>query len=144
VSPISRSGERVDITLDARPGSVTVARHAVAQMLDAEGLAPSELSEDVLLLVSELVANAVLHAGTVVRVWAAADAGRVLVSVGDDDPHSAPLQLDRGLFATSGRGIRLLEMLASAWGVEVFDSSKVVWFEAAHRPDALAARIGSS
>jgi len=131
------SGEPVDIVLDSRPASVTIARHAVGRMLRAANLSPSEMAEDVLLLVSELVTNAVLHAGTDVRVWASAEDGRVVVAVGDDEPHSGPREAHRGTLATSGRGIWLVDLLASTWGVETFESSKVVWFDVVDGADRL-------
>jgi len=131
------SGSPVDIVLEPRPRSVTTARQAVGRMLEATRPIPPELAEDVLLLVSELVTNAVLHAGTGVRLRASTADGRVLVAVSDDDPRHQPLLTDRGLLATSGRGIRLVDLLAASWGVEVFENSKVVWFEAGHRPTSV-------
>jgi len=109
-------------------------------MLAATRLIPVELAEDVVLLVSELVTNAVLHAGTIVRLRASAEDGRVLVAVGDDDPLHEPLSPLYEPSATSGRGIRLVDQLATTWGVEVFESSKVVWFEAVGQADAGAGR----
>ena len=136
---IGRTGRDVDLVLDAVPRSVSVARHAVRAAL-APIAAPAEVTEDVLLLVSELVTNAILHAGTDVRVAATVAPGRVLVAVSDDDPEHAPHRPDRGQMATSGRGIGLVDLLASDWGVEVGPRSKVVWFEAAYRPDQIDLR----
>jgi len=62
----------------------------------------------------------------------AVEPGRILVAVGDDDPQHAPSRDDRGAMATSGRGMHLVELLASSWGVDVGQSSKVVWFEATY------------
>ena len=134
-----RAGD-VDIVLAARPHSVSVARHAVGRLLDTAPLIPTERVEDVLLLVSEVVTNAVMHAGTAVRVTALAAAGRVLVAVTDDDPGHAPCRVERGAMATSGRGLRLVELLASSWGVEVGETSKVVWFEAVYRAETIDLR----
>ena len=134
-----RTGADVDLVLDAVPRSVTVARHAVRAALSAVA-APVEVTEDVLLLVSELVTNAILHAGTDVRVSATVTPGRVLVAVSDDDPEHAPHRPDRGRMATSGRGIGLVDLLSSAWGIEIGPQSKVVWFEAAYRADQIDLR----
>lgn len=128
-------GGLVDLVLESRPRSVATARQAVGGMLGATRLVSLELAEEVLLLVSELVTNAVRHAGTAVRLWATTSDGRVLVAVSDDDPDHGPQQPDRGFLARSGRGIRLVDLLATTWGVEVFEGSKVVWFEAGHRAD---------
>lgn len=135
-----RSDGDLDIVLAARPPSVAIARHAVGRLLDSAPLIPAERVEDVLLLVSEVVTNAVMHARTAVRVTALAAAGRVLVAVTDDDPHHAPARAERGTMATSGRGMFLVDLLASSWGVEVGETSKVVWFEATYRPEAIDLR----
>jgi anti-sigma regulatory factor (Ser/Thr protein kinase) len=134
-----RTSADVDLVLDAVPRSVTVARHAVRAAL-SPAAAPAEVIEDVLLLVSELVTNAILHAGTDVRLSAMVAPGRVLVAVSDDDPAHAPHRPDRGQMATSGRGIGLVDLLSSAWGVEIGPRSKVVWFEATYRPDQIDLR----
>ena len=147
VEEVARSGTDaqpsagdLDIVLDPRPRSVAIARHAVGRLLASAPLIPTERVEDVLLLVSEVVTNAVMHARTTVRVTALAAAGRVLVAVTDDDPQHAPCTAERGTMATSGRGLRLVELLASSWGVEVGETSKVVWFEAAYRPGTIDLR----
>lgn len=133
-------GLSLDLVLDAVPRSISVARHAVARLFDPALRIPAELAEDVLLLVSELVTNAVLHARTTVHVSARLERGRILVAVGDDDPHNAPRRSEPGVTATSGRGMRLVDLLASSWGVEMGPTSKVVWFEAAYESDPLDLR----
>jgi len=82
------------------------------------------------LLVSELVTNAVVHAhGPVeLRVWAVPDLVRVEVR---DGSRSAPRIRDYGPESTTGRGVRMLDNLASSWGVELGSSGKIVWFELA-------------
>ncbi len=135
-----RGAETLDIVLDALPLSVSTARHAVGRLMEDSFDVPPEVAEDVLLLVSELVTNAVLHARTAVRVSARAEADRVMVAVGDDDPHHAPLRPEQRAMATSGRGMMIVELLASSWGVDVQPTSKVVWFEAAYRPSSFDLR----
>lgn len=131
------AGDMVDLVLEPQAASVTTGRHAVERLLEDARLTPSELAEDVLLLVSELIANAVLHARTPMRLRASAADGRVTVAVEDDDPLHAPCPSDRGTQAISGRGMRLVDLLASSWGVEVGKRSKVVWFETTFHPGAL-------
>lgn len=133
----TRNGS-IDIVLPAVPGSVSSARHAVARMLERAAPVPIVVCEDVLLLVSELVTNAVLHAGTDTRVSATAQDGRITVSVSDDDPHHAPVVAQRGAMATNGRGVMLVDALASRWGVDLREGSKVVWFEARYETEAAA------
>ncbi len=119
----------IDIVLPAVPTSVSAARHAVANLLNGTRRVPVVVVEDVLLLVSELVTNAVLHARTYTRVSASVRAGRVVVAVGDADPHHAPFLAERGTMATNGRGVMLVDALASDWGIDLREHWKVVWFE---------------
>jgi DNA-binding NarL/FixJ family response regulator len=80
------------------------------------------------LLVSEVVTNAIVHAGTDVEVSVELkpDAVRIEVS---DETLSMPAPRDASDEETSGRGLALVEALASAWGVETRPEGKVVWFE---------------
>ncbi len=135
-SDVDRHGDRrraLDIVLPPAPVSVSAARHAVAELL-LHGAEPAPLVvvEDVLLLVSELVTNAVLHAATDTRVSASLQDGTVCVAVGDDDPVHAPFLAERGSMATNGRGVMLVDALATDWGIDLRDDSKVVWFEVSY------------
>jgi len=133
---VAENGARkIEIVLPAVPLSVSIARHAVGDLLHDADAVPAVVVEDVLLLVSELVTNAVLHAGTDTRVAASVRDGRVVVAVSDDDPHHAPFLADRGSMASNGRGLLLVDALASDWGIELMDESKVVWFEASYDVD---------
>jgi anti-sigma regulatory factor (Ser/Thr protein kinase) len=81
------------------------------------------------LLVSELVTNAVTHGRGVVRL--AIDCGEhtVSVTVSDEDPTAPQVQPEQ-LMAIGGRGLRMIETLASAWGVTPHPDGpgKDVWF----------------
>jgi anti-sigma regulatory factor (Ser/Thr protein kinase) len=82
-----------------------------------------------LVLVSELVTNAVIHGRSSPRLHVeTADSGALYVGVGDDNSRY-PVVLDEDEDAISGRGLRLLEALASRWGVCPDPPGKVVWFE---------------
>lgn len=88
--------------------------------------------ELVMLLVSELVTNAVLHACTPaeVEIDCSQDALRVSVSDGVTagiDPEVANRKIPIG--APSGRGLHIVDALADRWGVSVGESGKTVWFE---------------
>ena len=85
--------------------------------------------ETVELLTSEVVTNAVIHAGSSPVVEVAAEGGTVRVSVEDHDP-AWPMPQAVSEDATSGRGMGLVDTMADAWGVEkVVDRGKRVWFE---------------
>lgn len=80
------------------------------------------------LLVSEVVTNAVIHGRSEVRLWVMASEETVRVEVGDDNSrHPVALRSEEG--ALDGRGMSIVEMLASAWGVQDGAFGKIVWFE---------------
>lgn len=87
----------------------------------------------ILLLVSELVTNAVVHAGPatgdrdIVLTVDRAN-GVVHVEVSDRDP-TLPVRGEPASGDPAGRGLRLVDALASDWGVIPCDGGKVVWFE---------------
>ncbi len=86
------------------------------------------------LLVSELVTNAVLHAGSKIEVAVRHRGEWLRVEVVDESP-VLPGARDFDNDAATGRGLALVDMLADDWGVEpIEDDGKVVWFEvpAAH------------
>jgi anti-sigma regulatory factor (Ser/Thr protein kinase) len=90
------------------------------------------LVDDAVLLTSELVTNAVVHAGTPVEVTCKLTGGGVEVVVSDghptrlvpEPPENEHIPAER----TSGRGLLLPAALASAWGVTYGRSAKAVWF----------------
>jgi len=87
----------------------------------------AELAADAALVISELVTNAVRHAGTEVRVALELRDGRLTVSVHDRGPGLPhlipPAERDFG-----GRGLAIVARLAEAWGVAVADDGgKAVW-----------------
>jgi len=81
------------------------------------------------LLVTELVTNAMLHAGSEVevRLWARDTRVHVRVSDTVSDRPLIPRALDHD--ASVGRGLQLVHALAAAHGTEVSESGKTVWFE---------------
>lgn len=86
-------------------------------------------ADDVLLLVSELATNAVLHARSdfAIRVRAGDDRVRVEVSDGNS---RLPTVVSVPADAYSGRGLLLLQALSTAWGVESHAADgKTIWFE---------------
>lgn len=117
-----------DLELPALPASVRDARHFVARALD--GLGAGHLCEVAALLTSELVTNAIVHAGGTVRVRVTAADDVVRIGVRDT---SATLPKPRlsGDQAVTGRGLGLIDQLADEWGTDVAHdhSGKEVWFE---------------
>lgn len=134
----------------ARPAGVTrrLAPHPTAPRaardLVSRALVDWRLSQqipDVCLVVSELVTNAMIHAGTDIDVTLAEHRRSVRVAVRD---HSHALPVERhGRSDEHGRGLGIVAELASSWGVLPHaDGGKVVWavFDAAPRPERLPSR----
>jgi anti-sigma regulatory factor (Ser/Thr protein kinase) len=119
--------------LPAAPASIRRARHIIWQLLADWQAAVDEDAAG--LLTSELVTNAIRHACTDVELLVSFDS-ILRVAVTDARPE---LDLDRtpdpisgyGVsgYAVSGRGLRLVDELATRWGIEHDTSSKTVWFE---------------
>lgn len=104
---------------------LSAAKKARRWVLDQLTLEPDR-AQDVALLVSELVTNAVLHARTRLVVGVVQVEDLVLITVEDRDlvmPQQQPYSRTR----TNGRGIALLETLSERWGVERDESGKTVW-----------------
>jgi anti-sigma regulatory factor (Ser/Thr protein kinase) len=103
----------------------------------------AELIDDAVLLTSELVTNAVVHAGTPVQVTCRLAESAVEVAVLDRHPvQLVPGRPRSGAGAadrTSGRGLLLPAELASSWGVTYARTAKAVWFRLGLDPDPPAA-----
>ena len=82
----------------------------------------------VLLLVSELVTNAVVHAGSRPDVAVILLPHALRVEVADNDP-AGPRARVAGDEDESGRGLLLLDQLSTKWGVDASPTGKTVWFE---------------
>ena len=108
------------------PASVARVRRFAVGACQAHGFGGH--CDAVALLVSEVATNALVHGtGDVqVRVLPRADALRV--EVADGSPR-LPQPRQAGLLEEGGRGLALVESLASDWGVEPTGTGKVVWFE---------------
>ncbi|WP_254858000.1 SpoIIE family protein phosphatase [Protofrankia sp. BMG5.30] len=118
----------VDVALPAEPESAVRARSVVGRILTGRRLAA--VADDALLLVSEVVTNAVLHARSdlVLRVHQEGD--RLRVSVDDREGTRMPRRAS-GDDGESGWGLKIVDMLARGWGVETTGDGKRVWFDLA-------------
>lgn len=105
------------------PTACRAARRFVGSVLAEAGVDP-EIAQ---LLVSELVGNAVRHGQTPVTVRVSV--GQVVrVEVHDGNAVVPTLQAARG-DDEAGRGLMLLDAMATRWGVDSRPDGKVVWFE---------------
>jgi PAS domain S-box-containing protein len=133
----------VRLWLEPEPRSASIARAAMNRL---EGVRGGVL-ESARLAVTELVDNAVLHAGLrsgeLVEVHAERMGSGVAVEVTDRGCGFDPAHLSRPPAAEGGRGLRLVAALSARWGVERNDGVTRVWCEiAAERatPSAAPAR----
>jgi anti-sigma regulatory factor (Ser/Thr protein kinase) len=114
-----------ELELAPTTDSVPLARRFARQLLRDS----SSDVDTVVLLVSEVVTNAVLHARSEIRLVVRDEDEAVRVEVHDASP--VPPRLNH--FPPSsgtGRGLRMVDRLARAWGVEALGrGGKVVWFE---------------
>ncbi|CAN5740811.1 ATP-binding protein [soil metagenome] len=101
------------------------ARGVVRDLL-RQGRRP-DLAETACLLTSELVANAVVHAGAPVELIVDLDLSRLAVEVIDGSTEGPALGRPETL-DTCGRGLDLVDRLSDAWGVTHVQPGKSVWF----------------
>jgi anti-sigma regulatory factor (Ser/Thr protein kinase) len=112
------------VVFDSEPESVRAARLWVAARVK-----PSPRIADVLICVSELVTNAVRHAQTPIEVSLDRfDDGTLHVEVRDESPEM-PVPQPFSTVASTGRGLHMVDALASRWGLHRNDPGKIVWFE---------------
>jgi serine phosphatase RsbU (regulator of sigma subunit)/anti-sigma regulatory factor (Ser/Thr protein kinase) len=114
-------------TFEADERSVAKARAFAREMLEEWNA--GDLADSVVLLVSELVTNAVVHAGTTARLELRLDTQSVRVEVEDLHPRrTLPMVVAQPTDdAEEGRGLLITFSLASAWGVDYTSGSKRVW-----------------
>jgi DNA-binding NarL/FixJ family response regulator len=102
------------------------ARRFLEETLTSWGL--DELLDEALLLASELVNNAVVHAQSSVDLSVTATQGRLRVEVTDQGAGALRLK-EADMGATGGRGLFLVESLSRSWGTSADGDRKAVWFE---------------
>ncbi|MGP3947865.1 SpoIIE family protein phosphatase [Streptomyces sp. 7N604] len=123
---------RATATFEPVGRSVASARAFVRDTLQGWGF--SDIVDDAVVLTSELVTNAVVHAGTAAEVFCLRNDRGVRVEVADRYPErELPLQSTGRHLAhpdrEGGRGLLLCGALASRWGVEYTATHKQVWFQ---------------
>lgn len=85
--------------------------------------------DDIELVVSELVTNAVRAGSATVRVAVEVAGRRAALRIGDDAP-GWPKQRAASIHDVSGRGLALVAAICSAWGVRLTgQTGKIVWAE---------------
>ncbi|GAB3106949.1 hypothetical protein GCM10027055_01840 [Janibacter alkaliphilus] len=110
--------------------SVPLVREAVASDLAARGVSEQVVGEAEL-VVTELVTNSLRHARPLpdhtVRIHWKARNDNVEVEVSDAGGDTVPAPAARAVWATSGRGLRIVRSLAHEWGVTQDEKQVNVW-----------------
>ncbi|AYN43446.1 PAS sensor protein [Streptomyces dangxiongensis] len=88
---------------------------------------PRDTVDAALLVVSELVTNALVHTGGPVRLDLGLVNHRLRLAVADSSPRSPVKPASIGWEATGGRGILLVEAVSAAWGTIPVSGGKQVW-----------------
>jgi DNA-binding NarL/FixJ family response regulator len=121
-----RPGDLRRLALPHHPEAAGRARAWVRSALLDWGL--EQLTEDALVVVSELVGNAVTHAASESEVSVSRGDGSVRIEVADRGSGTPEPQQPDDL-AEGGRGLVLIGVLSSAWGIEDLPDGKRVWAE---------------
>lgn len=112
------------------PASVALARQRLAADLVAAGIFDGAVG-DAVLVVSELLSNAIRHArplpGANIQVAWAVDDDAVEVAVSDGGAHTRPAAARATVSSLGGRGLDIVEVLATTWGVRTDDAGLTVW-----------------
>lgn len=118
-----------EVRLRNRAESARTARRLAEAVLRTKWHLPGQVTDNGVLLVSELVGNAVRHTGATrfgLRMYRGR--GRVRVEVRDPS-RGLPCLLPVQELDISGRGLWLVERLSDRWGVDLQPRGKTTWFE---------------
>ena len=111
------------------PATASVVRRELALDLDLQGVGPDAI-DDVTLVASELIGNAIRHASGGDRdAWVVSwtvEGGEVVISV-EDPSHDLPVRRNPAPDAPSGRGLAIVSALSHDWGVQRLSQGKRVW-----------------
>lgn len=121
--------EPAGLTLPFAAESAHVARKHLVSWLETLPI-DGEARDDARLIISELIGNAIRHArplddGTVQVSWVADD-HELAISVTDGGARTTPERVDAGISDLSGRGLSIVETLATRWWVETSRSRTTV------------------
>ncbi|MGC5344385.1 ATP-binding protein [Streptomyces sp. DT171] len=118
-----------EIRLPSRPESAATARRLTAGVVLHQWTLSAQTAEYAVLLVSELVGNAVRHTGArVFGLRMVRRRGWIRVEVRDPS-RGLPCLMPVQEMDVSGRGLFLVDKLSDRWGVDLLPRGKVTWFE---------------
>ncbi|AEH10873.1 putative PAS/PAC sensor protein [Candidatus Protofrankia datiscae] len=121
-----------DITIPDGPAGLGAARGRACDLLTTWSV-DADTADSVVLLMSELVTNALVHGRSPLSVRLRRTGSRVIVEVSDRDPR-LPRRRHADFDDEGGRGLELVSLIASRWGTRSVGDGKVVWAEIAAPP----------
>ncbi|WP_433246577.1 ATP-binding protein [Streptosporangium sp. CA-135522] len=118
---------RMHFTVVATPEAVSAARHRISAAVRSWGVRlDRDLAYAIELVASELLTNALVHAGGTLIAGAVLDADRLVVEVFDSSPvEPRPREANRD--DEGGRGLALIGSFALAGGCEPIRGGKRCW-----------------
>jgi phosphoserine phosphatase RsbU/P len=116
------------ISLDQTAASPGRARARVRSFIEEHELCQEP--EVALLVLSELVTNAVMHGATPIQVVVTGEAGKLRIDVADGDTRAPRPELCVGnAEQDGGRGLQIVDALSREWGTTTHEHGKSVWAE---------------
>ncbi|MFJ8311204.1 MULTISPECIES: ATP-binding protein [unclassified Streptomyces] len=118
-----------EVRLPSRPESAATARRITQSVVLRQWALSPTLAEHAVLLVSELVGNAVRHTGArVFGLRMLRRRGWIRIEVRDPS-RGLPCLMPVHELDISGRGLFLVDKLSDRWGVDLLPRGKTTWFE---------------
>ncbi|MFE0461587.1 ATP-binding protein [Kitasatospora sp. NPDC058965] len=127
-------GQRRRLTLAGLPRPVARARAFTGAALADWSWPSPEQGRDLVLLVAELVANALLHAGGPLELVLDARRSRLRIEVSDASPQLPEPCLPHRPGLPGGHGLHIVRRTADRWGAQPHGAGKTVWAEVAPAP----------
>jgi signal transduction histidine kinase len=126
-------GPGISLTVAPDPEAVTDARHFATAALEAWNM--GTLADDVSLVVTELVTNALRHSlppcpaepAGLIRLRMICQLPYILCGIQDTAEQDLPSRREPDYIAETGRGLHIVESFSRAWGWVRFPGGKVVW-----------------
>ena len=127
---IAQNGPMSSVSVPHARSSVSAARHALADELDANGVG-TPMRDDAVLVLSELVSNAIKHAaplpsGDISVCWALRQ-DRLHLEITDGGALTRPQAAVAAVSSLGGRGLDIVRTVCSEWGVTEDGNAVTVW-----------------